>query len=161
MSDGLRIANDLNVFLDPGVKLRMLGSKILVEPLGWNPSAILQVVYTGKTLRGEVQAVGPGDYQKKYDGPKGRRTKSWYSKNFVPTQVKPGDIVELGGLELRGYLFPTVYIGMVEHVICDEADVAGVWTWQDHQPEPSSSPRSRDPNLSLASPATLQLLKSR
>jgi hypothetical protein len=38
--------------------------------------------------------------------------------------VKRGDIVELGGLEIGGYLFATVRWGAKEVVIAREADVA-------------------------------------
>jgi hypothetical protein len=105
----------------------MLGTRILLEPLGWNPSRRLAVVYRGKALRGVVKAVGSGRYPKIYNGRKGQRTEYRYSKHFLPTTVRVGDVVELGGLEIRGYLFPTLHVGGVEHVICDEQDVAAVY----------------------------------
>lgn len=125
---GLRIGNELNAFIDSDLKIRPVGDHILVKPLNWRPSAVLEVVYRGKALRGRVIAVGPGCNPRKYDGPKGRRQKVWWSRRFQPTQVKPGDIVELGGLELHGYLFPTVVWGGEEHVICREPDV--VWVYE-------------------------------
>lgn len=126
MSAGLRLKNDTGVTLAAGSRLRMLGDRILLEPLGWKPSRVLQVIYTGEALRGIVKAVGPGDYPRRYNGPKGRRTKAWRSKHFLPTTVQPGDVVELGGLEIRGYLFPTLLVGGVEHIICHEADVCWI-----------------------------------
>lgn len=96
---------------------------IIVEPLEWEPSKIVAVAYAGKPLRGRVLAVGPGRHPIKYDGPKGKRTKSWESKAFLPCDVKVGDIVELGGLEIGGYLFQTVRWGRKEVVICREPDV--------------------------------------
>jgi hypothetical protein len=73
-----------------------------------------------------VLAVGPGHYQKKYDGPKGKRTKSWDSKHFTPCDVRVGDVVDLGGLEIDGYLFTRVIWGSRDCVVCREADVAAV-----------------------------------
>ena len=49
------------------------------------------------------------------------------SKYFTPTELKVGDIVELGGLQFDGYLFEQVGIDGVPHVICQEADVAVVY----------------------------------
>jgi len=68
-------------------------------------------------------AVGPGHYPIKYNGPKGKRTKSWRSKRFQPCDIQVGDIIDLGGLERQGYLFPTVRWGAKEVVVCREADV--------------------------------------
>lgn len=104
-------------------KIRPLRDQIVIKPLAWEPSKILEVVYRGKTLRGEILAVGPGHYPKKYNRD---RSKSWDSKQFVPTQVKVGDVVELGGLELRGYAFDELLWGNQPVVVCREADVTGV-----------------------------------
>lgn len=103
--------------------IRPLRDQIVIKPLAWEPSKILEVVYRGRTLRGEILAVGPGHYPKKYNHD---RSKSWDSKQFVPTQVKVGDVVELGGLELRGYAFDELLWGNQPVVMCREADVTGV-----------------------------------
>ena len=84
-----------------------------------------------KPMQGEVIAVGPGRYPIKYNGRKGVRTKSWLGKHFIPTEIKVGDIVELGGLQLgdnqfRGYNFQTFLWGTKEYLICREGDVAGI-----------------------------------
>jgi hypothetical protein len=42
--------------------------------------------------------------------------------------VKVGDIVELGGLEIGGYLHCTIMWGLKEVVVCREEDVAIVCT---------------------------------
>lgn len=105
--------------------IRPLRDQIVIKPLAWEPSKILEVVYRGKTLRGEILAVGPGHYPKKYNHD---RSKSWDSKQFVPTQVKVGDVVELGGLEIRGYAFDELLWGNQPVVVCREADVTGVVT---------------------------------
>jgi len=81
--------------------LRLIGDRILVRPLKWEPSKILEVVRYGRPLRGEVVAVGPGAHPKKYkDGPKGKRSLMDYSRHFRPNDVKVGEIVEFGGLNI-------------------------------------------------------------
>lgn len=111
-------------------KLRMMGDRILLKPLEWDASKIIVAIRHGRPVRGEVVAVGPGCHPKKYKaGPKGPRSLMDYSKRFQPTELKPGDIVHLGGLNVfdgAGYLFPEVMIGTERHLICQEADVAGV-----------------------------------
>lgn len=119
-----RIGNESNAYVPAEAKIRPLRDQIILEPLDWEPSKLIRVVYGGKPLRGRVLAVGPGLYRRKYDGPKGKRTKSWLGKHFQPTTVQVGDVVELGGLELRGYLFQTILWGTKTVVICREADVA-------------------------------------
>lgn len=107
--------------------MRMMRDQILVEPLDVEYSAIIHVIHETKPLRGIVHKVGPGHYPLKYDHPdKGRRTKSWTGKLFQPTTVKPGDTVELGGAEIRGYNFQTVYVADKLFIICREADVCGI-----------------------------------
>lgn len=104
-------------------QLRPLRDQIVVKPLAWQPSKILEVVYQGRPLRGEVLAVGPGHYAKQYNKD---RSKSWDSKQFTPCDVKIGDIVELGGLEIRGYAFDELLWGNQPIVVCREADVTGI-----------------------------------
>lgn len=111
--------------------IRPLHDHIIVEPLGVEHSQILQVVEHTKPLRGIVKAVGPGHYPLCYDHPdKNRRTKSWRSKTFQPTEVRVGDVVELGGLyidgRITGYSFQQFIWGSKLHIMCREADVAGV-----------------------------------
>lgn len=124
ISHGQRIGNELLTFVPESARIRPLRDQIVVEPLKWNPSGVIDVITHMKPLRGKVRAVGPGHYPKRYDGPKGKRTKSWDSKAFLPCDVQVGDIVELGGLEIGGYLHTTVMWGLTEVVICREADVA-------------------------------------
>jgi hypothetical protein len=124
IQSGIRMGNEVLDFVPATSKLRPLRDVIVVEPLKWQPSKTLEVVYDGKPLRGIVRAVGPGCYPKRYDGPKGKRTKSWDSTQFRPCDVKVGDIVELGGLELGGYLHQTFMWGTTECVLCREEDVA-------------------------------------
>lgn len=111
-----------------GQKIRMLRDYMIVEPLDTIFSAIIEVIHEYKPMRGLVKAIGPGHYPKVYNHPdKSKRTKMWDSKIFQPTEVKIGDIVELGGLQYGGYSFQTFYWGPKLHIICREADVAGVY----------------------------------
>lgn len=109
-------------------QLRMLGDRILLKPLEWDASKIILAIRHGRAVRGVVVAIGPGANPKKYkSGPKGPRSLMDYSKRFQPTELKPGDIVELGGLNIfdgKGYIFPEVLIGTERHIIVQEADVA-------------------------------------
>lgn len=125
-SMGTRVGNEIFDFVPASASIRPLRDVIIVEPLEMDHGTSLAVVYRGKALRGVVRAVGPGCYPKRYDGPKGRRTKSWDSKHFRPCDVRVGDTVDLGGQELGGYLFQTIRWGQKEVVICREQDVAVV-----------------------------------
>lgn len=112
-------------YFPAGTKLRPLRDQIVVKPLDWEPSKIIMIAGDRrKPLRGEVVFVGPGQRQKKYwRDAKGHRHKMGETGTVIPTQVKPGDVVELGGLEIDGYLFPTIIIGTEPHLICQEQDV--------------------------------------
>lgn len=123
---GVRLGNETITIVGEKDKIRPLRDNIVLEPLEWQPSKIIAVAYSGKPLRGIVRAIGPGVYPKKYDGPKGKRSKTWDSKAFRPCDVKVGDTVELGGLEIQGYLHPTFRWGNKEMVLCREEDVAMV-----------------------------------
>jgi len=118
----------------PGETLRMLRDNILLEPIDWQPSHVIDLVRFGRPLRGIVKAIGPGCYQKRWrytTTKEGNRQRCGYQDTltFVPTEVKPGDIVELGGLNVfdgQGYQFQDVMIEGKTHLICREADVCGV-----------------------------------
>jgi co-chaperonin GroES (HSP10) len=122
---GIRLDRKRVDIIPKEATIRPLRDQIVIKPLPWQPSKIIDVVYQGKTLRGEVLAVGPGHYRKQYNRD---RSKSWESKQFTPCEVKVGDIVELGGLEIRGYSFDELLWGDQPIVICREADVTGVVT---------------------------------
>lgn len=111
-------------------EMRMTSDRILLRPLAWEPSKLIEVVRFGRPLRGEVMAIGPGHHpiSKRINQADGRRRVE-YSRHFRPTEVKVGDIVELGGLNIfdgRGYDFPEVIVGNETMVICTERDVAMV-----------------------------------
>jgi co-chaperonin GroES (HSP10) len=120
---GERVKNDLNAYIAADQMIRPLRDQIVLEPLPWRPSAIIDVA-SDRKVRGKVLAVGPGTNAKKYDGPKGKRTKYTYSKHFTPLSVKVGDTVELGGLEIGEYLHQTFMWGTRQVIICQENDVA-------------------------------------
>jgi co-chaperonin GroES (HSP10) len=107
--------------------VRPLGARIIVKPLEWRPSEVIEVVRSGRPLRGAVVAVGPGEYPKKYrKDANGNRTSFEYSRHFQPTEVRVGDIVELGGLNVfdgHGYQFSEIVIGTETHLVCSEKDV--------------------------------------
>jgi co-chaperonin GroES (HSP10) len=127
---GIRMGRKRTDVIPADCAIRPLRDHIVVKPLDWEPSKILaelgaKIVYQGKTLRGEVLAVGPGCYPKRYNKD---RSKSWDSTQFRPTEVKVGDVVELGGLEIRGYQFDELMWGNQRIVMCREADVTGIVT---------------------------------
>lgn len=108
----------------------MMGDRVLVRPLKWEPSKLLEVVRHGRPVRGEIVAVGTGCFSKKYTkNHDGQKTGFKYSKHFRPTEVKVGDIVELGGIDVfdgRGYAFTEVIVGNETMLICQEQDVCGI-----------------------------------
>jgi hypothetical protein len=110
-------------------QVRMMSDRILLKPLEWEPSKIISVVRHGRALRGEVMAIGRGHNPLKYKT-RGDKTKAMeYSRYFRPVDVKVGDVVELGGLNVfdgDGYQFPEVLVGTETMLICSERDVAGV-----------------------------------
>jgi co-chaperonin GroES (HSP10) len=108
--------------------LRPLRDVIIVKPEPPKFSETIAVDWRGKPVRGEVLAVGPGTwpYRHKRGEKDGKRFHTIAeSRQFRPTEVRVGDIVELGGLEKDGYDFQTVNWGGVECVIATEKDVCG------------------------------------
>lgn len=102
--------------------IRPLRDVIILEPLEHTMSAIIHVIAEQKPVRGYVRRIGPGVYPIRYNGPKGKRTKMWYSKAFRPCDVKVGDLVELEPHRT----FQTFYWGDRLHLMLREEDVAGV-----------------------------------
>lgn len=113
--------------------IRMMHDRILLKPMEWNgedvhgEGSLIQVVRNGRPLRGTVKAVGPGHNLIKYKtNAQGKRAQMDYSKRFRPTEVKVGDVVELGGLNQydgKGYQFTEVIYNGELHLICSERDV--------------------------------------
>jgi co-chaperonin GroES (HSP10) len=118
-------------YVHPDETIRPLHDFIVVEPMDVEHSLILDVIENTKPLRGLVKAVGPGHYPLCYDAiEKNKRTKMWRSDVFQPTNVKVGDVVELGAVRIDGrvvgYSFQQIMWGSKMHIICREADVSGV-----------------------------------
>lgn len=116
-------------------KLRMAGDRILLKPLEWEGEEVhgagsrIAVVRSGRPLRGVVREVGPGIHpvSKRIKSADGQKQRIEFSKRFRPTEVKPGDIVELGGLNIydgKGYNFPEVIYNGERCLIVTERDVA-------------------------------------
>jgi len=138
-SPGTRIKERLNAIVWENETIRCLRDQIVVEPLGWTPSKLIIVAYQGEPLRGIVRAVGPGRYLIQYASgtppvwypthhppAKGKRTASRESTIFRPCELKLGDTVEFGGLELKGFLHRTIIWQGKEMVLAREEDVCGV-----------------------------------
>lgn len=69
-------------------------------------------------------SIGTGEHPKKYSPGK---TSFKYSRHFRPTELKPGMIVELGGLNIfdgEGYSHPQVVVGNETLLVISEKDVA-------------------------------------
>lgn len=106
---------------------RMLHDRMLLRPLPWKPSATLDVVRFGRPVRGEIVAIGPGEYPKKYKrNREGQKTSFEYSKHFRPTELKPGQVVEIGGINIfdgDGYKFEEYVVNHETLILCCEKDV--------------------------------------
>lgn len=118
---GFRIGNEVLAFVKSGQRIRPLRDHLVVEVLPVDSNIL---VHCWKPIRGRVLAAGKGHYPKQYDGRKGKRTKSWDSKAFLPCDVKVGDMVEIGGKEIGGYLNFIFRWGEKECMLVREADVA-------------------------------------
>jgi co-chaperonin GroES (HSP10) len=118
---GVRVTRKTTDFV---ANLRPLRDWLVVKPEPPKITSTLEVIErTGETVRGVVVSAGPGTYPWKYNAD---RSKRWASKVFVPTQVKPGDTVELGGWEINGYSFPTVMMNGEACFLCQEQDICGI-----------------------------------
>lgn len=119
--EGLDMRDGRVEWVDENIK--PLGDRMIVRPLKVELSTTIEAHWRGRTLRGEVVAIGPGEFPNRYNSD---RSKVWKSKVFRPTEVKVGDIVELGGLDIGGYAFPRIMYRGEEHIIASEKDVAGI-----------------------------------
>lgn len=120
---GVTLYGQTTTFLPAGTKFRCLRDQIIVRVTNWQPSKIVEVVREGRPLCGVVVAAGPGCYPIRYNRD---RSRCWPSRAFRRTEVRPGDEVELGGLELQGYGFLQIMVGGELHVVCREEDVCGI-----------------------------------
>ena len=125
--DGVRLADRAVNFVSPGRTLRPLRDQLIIRPLPLSLGDRIEAAWGGEPVRGEVIAAGPGCYPNIHrrgmkDGKPYRTVRE--SRVFRATEVKVGDVVELGGMEIGGYLWPKVWCGGDWCVICREQDVA-------------------------------------
>ena len=125
---GTRIGHESAYSLPASATLKPLRDQLICEELPWPFSSTIEVAYQGRPLRGKVLAAGKGHYPTRYNGPKGKRTKSWSSKQFLPCDVKVGDVIQVGGIteddgRIDGYLFQSFRWGNKKVFVCSERDV--------------------------------------
>lgn len=110
--------------------LRMLGDRILLRPLPWKPSETIDVIRFGRPVRGTIVSIGNGENPKKYKrNREGQKVSFEYSKHFRPSELKPGDTVEIGGINIfdgDGYKFEEITVNNETLLVCSEKDVACV-----------------------------------
>ena len=127
MKSGVRLADKSLNFVSGEV--RPLKERLVVKPM---PPALSQTIaadWNGEAVRGQVVAVGPGTYPRIHakgikDGKPWRTVRDL--KAFRPNDCKVGDIVQLGGMEIGGYLWPHIFIDGVDHILVSEQDVCGI-----------------------------------
>lgn len=126
-ASGVRLSDRSINFVPQGRRIRPLRDQIIVKPLPLALSDTINANWDGEVVRGTVVAAGPGCYprihQRGFKNGQPYRTVR-QSLHFRATEVKIGDVVELGGLEIGGYLFPKVWFDGDWCVICSEQDVA-------------------------------------
>lgn len=127
MSTGIRLERSPEM-LPAGTRLRPLRDQIVVRPLEWEPSKLIVIAGSQrKPLRGVVVFVGPGErVQRRWKNHEGQVYKIGETGQVIPTEVQPGQTVELGGLEIDGYAFQQITIGHEVHLMCQEKDIAGI-----------------------------------
>ena len=116
--------------IHPSEKIKPLRDTIFLRPLEWDASKIVIAIRSGEPVRGEVVAVGPGRYQwRRIKGNANKPDMAYETNAFLPTEVKVGDIVELGGLNIfdgQGYKFQSVTYGTERLLIVTERDICGI-----------------------------------
>lgn len=121
---GARAGGETLTSIPADAVIRPLRDWLVVEAEAHVASRLIYVPEFGRPLKGTVLAVGPGCYPKRYDhAEKHKRSKSWDSRRFRPTEVKVGDRVELGGAESGGYAFEQLWWGERLCLLCREEDV--------------------------------------
>jgi hypothetical protein len=104
---------------------------LIIEPLPPRLSQTIEANWNGEVVRGKVIAAGPGKYPNLHtrgfkpgkDGKSEQFRTVKKSKVFVPTEVKPGEIVNVGGMDIGGYLWKHVMVDGKDCVWVMEADV--------------------------------------
>jgi co-chaperonin GroES (HSP10) len=111
--------------------IRPLREKIVLKPMQPHISQTIAANWNGEAVRGKVVAIGPGTYPRIHE--KGFKNGQPYRtvrdlKAFRACEVKVGDVVQLGGMELGGYLWPHIMIDGEDHILISEQDVCGIET---------------------------------
>jgi hypothetical protein len=124
---GVRLADKSLNFVTG--QIRPLREKLIVKPLPPALSQTIRADWNGEAVRGEVIAAGPGTHPRIHekgttDGKPWRRVRE--GRAFRPCDVKVGDIVQLGGMEIGGYLWPHITVNGEDCIICSEQDVCGI-----------------------------------
>jgi hypothetical protein len=134
-SRGVRLAGETLNFVPADQDIRPLRHNVLLEPMDLVYSRYILVKRDTKPLRGRVLRVGPGHYPTVYLDHERHRLPDWNRKArrysaagtvFVPTVVKEGDVVELGGSEIEGYAFEVFSWGDRTVLWCTENDICGI-----------------------------------
>lgn len=134
---GVRMDGHTDNYIPAELILRPTSDRIIVQPLDVTFSRTIQVIYHTQPVRGIVLACGPGAYPIRYrygrKGGKRAKIASIHTGKRRPTEVQPGDIVELGGTHdtadggrRRGYSWESFYWGDRFVIWATERDVAGV-----------------------------------
>lgn len=127
---GTELSHQTLTFVPASTHIRPTQDHILVQPLPSYYSEILEVITSEKPLRGRVLAVGPGIYPKRYDhSDKHKRTKYWEGVVFRRTQVKVGELVDLGGVDVQGQSFQsfqTLKWGDKFCIVASERDITAI-----------------------------------
>ena len=126
---GVRFSDKTINFVAKTERIRPLRDQIIVKPLPLRLSDTIKAEWKGEVVYGEVIATGPGCFPNIHnrgnkDGKPYRTVRQ--SLQFRPTEVKIGDKVHLGGIDIGGYLFPRVWTDGDWCVIATEKDVCAV-----------------------------------
>jgi hypothetical protein len=142
---GVRMSGHTDNYVPASVAIKPLHDRILVHPLDVTLSRTIQVIYHTQPVRGIVLACGPGTYpiRYRYGDKDGKRVKvaSIHTGKRRPIEVRPGDIVELGGTHntadggrRRGYSWESLFWGDCFVIWATERDICGI---TGHQPLPA------------------------
>jgi hypothetical protein len=124
---GSRLGGETLTWIPQGTKLKPLKDWMILEVEEFLYSRYLLVRRDKRPIVGRVLAIGPGTYPKRYDHPdKHKRTCTWDSKAFLPTETKVGDRVQVGG-EID-YAYEQFWWGDKLCLWCTERDVHFVYS---------------------------------
>ena len=129
MSYGVELNRKTYDSVPAGQTLRPLRDKILVKVESLELSDTIIAEWKGKPVRGRVVAAGPGRYPNIHTRGE-RHGESFHeiraSRQFRATEVRVGQMVEFGGMEIGGYPLQQIYLDGQLHILTSEQDVVGV-----------------------------------